>query len=135
MSDSDFERHGLKNILVPTDFSDSSNTALHVAIDLATQQNAKIYLLHVTSSRRLKEGMLRLENQIARFAETLSIDVIPEVRTGKAYEEILKIVSERGIDLIAIPGHLRTGSSFDRFRNITIKVKRKAPCSVLVVGT
>jgi len=36
-----------KAILVPTDFSEYSDRAVKEAVDIATQNNAKIYLLHV----------------------------------------------------------------------------------------
>jgi nucleotide-binding universal stress UspA family protein len=130
----DFGRHGLRNILVPTDFSESSDTALHIAIDLATQQKARIYLLHVTPDRQITDQMNKIEDQIARFPEAKSVNVVPEVRAGTAYDEIIKMQLEKEIDLIAMPGHFKTGSLFDRFRNITARIKRKAPCSVLVVG-
>jgi nucleotide-binding universal stress UspA family protein len=48
---------GLKTILVPTDFSGSSDVALGIAIDLAKQQNANIYLLHVHKSDRMQAKM------------------------------------------------------------------------------
>ncbi len=134
MGESDFGRHGLKNILVPTDFSALSDTALHVAIDLAGQQNARIYLLHVTSPRQYTNRRLRMENQISGFAEARSIEIVAEIRSGKTYEQIMEILPEKSIDLIVIPGHLSSGSLRDRFRNLTAKIKRKAPCSVLVVG-
>src|SRR5512139_4081848 len=36
-----------KAILVPTDFSEYSDRAVKEAVDIAAQNNAKIYLLHV----------------------------------------------------------------------------------------
>ena len=36
----------MKNILVTTDFSEKSIASLHVAINLAKQHNAKVYVLH-----------------------------------------------------------------------------------------
>lgn len=36
-----------KNILVPTDFSGSSDKALKKAVDIALQHRSKIYVLHV----------------------------------------------------------------------------------------
>ena len=134
MSEPDFDRHGLKNILVPTDFSESSDTALHVAIDLATQQKASIRLLHVTPCRQITDQMHRLEDQIARFPEATSLKIIRELKTGKVYDQIMKIQSQNNIDLIVIPGRFKTGSYLDRFQNITTRIKRTAPCSVLVVG-
>ena len=37
----------LKQILVPTDFSRNSSTALNYACDLAKESNSKLHLLHV----------------------------------------------------------------------------------------
>ena len=36
----------MKNILVPTDFSENAENALYYAIDLAKRENAKIILLN-----------------------------------------------------------------------------------------
>ncbi|HEX9157287.1 MAG TPA: universal stress protein, partial [Syntrophales bacterium] len=36
-----------KAILVPTDFSEYSDRAIKEAVDIAAQNNSKIYLLHV----------------------------------------------------------------------------------------
>jgi len=36
-----------KNILVPTDFSEYSDKALQLALDIAKQYHSRIYLLHV----------------------------------------------------------------------------------------
>ena len=36
----------MKNILVPVDFSEKSNQAIEVAVNLATKNNAKVFLLH-----------------------------------------------------------------------------------------
>ena len=38
----------ISNILVPTDFSDVANNALHFAIKLSEKTGAKLHVLHVT---------------------------------------------------------------------------------------
>jgi nucleotide-binding universal stress UspA family protein len=48
-------RKGIKTILVPTDFSEPSDAALQIAIDLAKQQSAKIHLLHVLRFRQAED--------------------------------------------------------------------------------
>jgi nucleotide-binding universal stress UspA family protein len=42
-----------KNILVPTDFSEHSDRALKQAVDIASEHNSKIYLLHVTCPQNM----------------------------------------------------------------------------------
>ena len=40
-----------KTILVPTDFSESSDRALEKAVDMAEKYNAKVILLHVIDEK------------------------------------------------------------------------------------
>jgi nucleotide-binding universal stress UspA family protein len=126
--------NGIKTILVPTDFSESSNLALQAAIDLAQQENARIYLLHVQPSRQVIDDSKLIQKQLAQFPEAKSVEVVPEIRKGKPHEEILKVQSERNIDLIIIAPHRQPGFIYTLFRSITEKVKKEAQCSVLVVG-
>jgi universal stress protein A len=128
------DRKGLKTILVPTDFSESSDMALQIAIDLAKQQNAVVYLLHVLSHRQAARDLERAERQLAGFPEAKSVKIVPEIRKGKVHEEILKAQTERNVDLIVIAKHPKAGLLYTLFRSVTEKIKRKAQCSVLVVG-
>jgi nucleotide-binding universal stress UspA family protein len=127
-------RKGINTILVPTDFSESSDVALQIAIDLAQQQGAKIHLLHVLRFRQPAGEIELLERQIAKFPETKSVEIVLEIRKGKIHEEILNMQTERNVDLIIIAQHRQTGSLYALFRSVTEKVKKKAQCSVLVVG-
>lgn len=131
------DRRGLKTILVPTDFLEPSDAALQLAIDLAKQQNARIHLLHVLRFRHGADGMKRIMRQIAKFPDVKSVEIVPEIRSGKIHEEILKAEAEKNVDLIVIARHQRKGlarGQFNLFRGITQRVKRNARCSVLVVG-
>lgn len=130
----EIEKHGIKTMLVPTDFSESSNLALRAAIDLAQQENARIYLLHVQPSRQDIDDSKLIQKQLAQFPEAKSVEIIPEIRKGKPHEEILKVQSERDIDLIIIAPHRQPGFIYTLFRSVTEKVKKEAQCSVLVVG-
>jgi nucleotide-binding universal stress UspA family protein len=127
-------RKGIKTILVPTDFSESSDVALQIAIDLAKQQSAKIHLLHVLRFRRSGNEIEMMERQIAKFPEAKSVEIALEVRKGRIHKEILNVQTEKNVDLIVIARHRKTESGHTLFRNVTAKVKKKAECSVLVVG-
>jgi nucleotide-binding universal stress UspA family protein len=130
----DIDRKGIKTILVPTDFSESSDVALQIAIDLAKQQSAKIYLLHVLRFRGSGSEIGMMERQIAKFPEAKCLEVNLDVRTGRVYEEILKEQAEKNLDLIVIARHRKAEHSHALFGNVAAKVKRKAQCSVLLVG-
>jgi len=130
----EIDKHGLKTILVPTDFLEPSDIALQIAIDLAKQQKAKIHLLHVLPFLKAADKMEMMQKQLAKFTEAKSVEIVPEIRKGKVYEEILKIQTEKNIDLIIIARHNKTESLFTFFRSVTEKVKKYAQCSVLVVG-
>lgn len=134
MSFPQVNRNGIRRILVPTDFSEHADTAIRLAIDLARQQKAKITLVHVLRLRDMKDELNMMQNQIARFPEAKDIEIIPDIRTGKIYEEILNAEAEQKPDLIIMSRHREGDSLFSLFRSITAKVRKKAHCSVLVVG-
>lgn len=126
---------GIGKILVPTNFSEYSDTALQLAIDLARQQNARIHLLHVLRFRDPDNRLVRLmQEQIARFADAKDIEINPEIRKGKIPEEILNAEAEEKPDIIIMSRHREGNSLLSLFRSITAKVRKKARCSVLVVG-
>ena len=126
--------NGIKRILVPTDFSEYSDMALQLAIDLARQQNAKIILMHVLRSGDAHEELEMMQRQIARFPDLKDIEITPEIRKGKIYKEILGAESDDNADLIILSRHHRADSLLSLFPGITAKVRRAARSSVLVVG-
>lgn len=129
-----FNRSGIKRILVPTDFSEYSDMALQLAIDLARQQNAKINLLHVLRSRDSNEEFQSMRRQIARFPDVKDIEIIPEIRQGKIYQEILNAEEEDDADLIIMSRHRERGPLLSLLLSISAKVRKNARSSVLVVG-
>ena len=139
-----------KSILVPTDFSEYSDKALQNAIDIAKQFTGKIYLLHVVGTviqyTSLDPQMVKqLENeivtaaqkmlteQLAKFPDSKSIEIIADIRRGTPYEEILRDQKEKKIDLIVIASHGKTGLLSHLIGSVAEKVVRNAKCSVLLV--
>src|SRR5512145_1827616 len=98
-----------KQILVPTDFSVYSDKALSQAIDIAKQHGSTIHLLHVINIVRqcaidycLDKAIMdqlekqsteraqdRMKEEIDKFPESKTVTIIPEVKNGTPYEEIL----------------------------------------------
>ena len=144
-----------KKILVPTDFSDYADKALKQAIDIAKQNKAKIYLFHVIDDGFqqcavdycLDEGSVQkiLKDSIKNAKEKLqqeskkvtdndsSIEIFYDTKRGIPYEEILKEQEEKGIDLIVIASHGKTGILKNLMGGVVDKVIRRVKCQVLLV--
>ncbi len=142
----------LQRILVPTDFSDTSEKAFLFAADLARAFGAEITLLHVVDTRVVdnifhihqmppeaarREMRKAAGEAVARLldlpeAEGLSITAvysegIPPVEVKKAAEEI-------DADLIAMGTHGTTGIAHLLYGSTADAVLRGAPCPVLTVN-
>jgi universal stress protein A len=142
-----------KQILVPTDFSTYSDKALEEAIDIAEQHGSTIHLLHVNSIVRqcaidycmTSEIIDDLEKQstdnaqkligeeINKFPESKKVTIIPEVKKGTPYEEILKDQMEKNIDLIVIASHGTTGLLHHFIGSVAERVAKGARCPVLLL--
>jgi len=94
-----------KNILVPTDFSETSINALKFALGLAKKMDADVFLLHVTEEQSFLSGLfssddhdritkeiwLKLNEVVAQFKDSFPKKIIPLAGKGKAYERIVEI--------------------------------------------
>ena len=140
-------------ILVPTDFSPDSDKALKQALDIAKQNNAKVFLLHVIGKHiqqsvdvysidyrvvqdmenQIKNSAIeKMEKQLARFPQTKEIETASNIRNGVAYEEILKEQEEKNIDLIVLASLGRTGLSKYLLGNVARIILKEAKCHVLL---
>lgn len=140
-----------RKILVPTDFSEDSDLAFRMALSIAVNYQARIFLLHVISKQDLADYCLdqnivdrvlnesivfsneKLQEVIDKNQQNGNIKVIPDVRKGQPYEEILKEASERKIDLIVIASHGKTGLQKYFIGSVTEKVMKEANCPVLLI--
>jgi nucleotide-binding universal stress UspA family protein len=75
-----------------------------------------------------------IQRQIDKFPEARSVEIIPIVKEGKPHKEIMITQAEKHVDLIIIAKHRDKEFPYIHFRSITEKIKRRAQCSVLVVG-
>jgi nucleotide-binding universal stress UspA family protein len=140
-----------RKILVPTDFSNDSDAALRMALSIAATYQARIFLLHVISKQSLADYCLdqnlvdrflnesivfsneKLQEVIDKNQQRGNIKVIPDIRNGQPYEEILKEASDRKIDLIVIASHGKTGLQKYFIGSVTEKVMKEAKCPVLLI--
>jgi nucleotide-binding universal stress UspA family protein len=140
----------IKNILVTTDYSDFSASALDYALSIADVHRANIHLLHVidrrssvTTHRRTihsKDGTKQLEKNARRSMQKFihsHIDEYTDVKQviciGSPAEEIARYAQEYDIDLIIIATHGRTGLAHVFIGSVAEEVVRRSAVPVLAV--
>jgi nucleotide-binding universal stress UspA family protein len=141
----------LQTILVPTDFSEASQTALNYARAFAQEFGAAIRLMHVLEDPFLyaptSEGYMvpphLAEEMEASARERLEAALSAEDRTrfqvqcvlkhGSPFVEIVRYARENEIDLIVLGTHGRGPIAHMLLGSVAEKVVRKAPCPVLTV--
>jgi universal stress protein A len=144
----------IRSILLPTDFSDCSDSAIAYATHFARQVNASIICLHVIEplvpavgyagiteplpmgedmSEQLDESAARELPKISKHKDCSGLKIEEVMTHGDAASEIVRIAKERGVDLIVIASHGRTGWGRILFGSTAEEVVRHAHCPVLVV--
>ncbi len=142
----------IKNILLPTDFSNLSLSAARYAIDIAKQYNARIHFLNVLEktppilairSLDLSEEKIiksisedaqnSLKNALGKINKDNSVEIIPVIQKGIDFETIIEYSEKNHIDLIVIATHGRTGILRTLLGSVAEKVIRYAKCPVLVI--
>jgi nucleotide-binding universal stress UspA family protein len=139
-----WEMTSIKNILVPTDFSDTSDEAIRDAVDFARSFGARIYLLHVPGTVGehfeadfpLQEFETTVRTRLSPFftvAEIASLHLEYVLRVGTPAAEIVRYAENREIDLIVMGTHGRTGLPHLLMGSVAEQVVRLAPCKVMLV--
>ena len=140
-----------KRILVATDFSEYSKVALDICLGASKCMKTKLYVLHTiekfphdyvhllsgTAHSNMKQKLEEeAMNKIkAMLPEELlgSEDIVPIVRFGKPFLEIIKVAKEKDVDLMAIGTHGRAGVDRVILGSVAERVVRKAGCTVMVI--
>jgi nucleotide-binding universal stress UspA family protein len=142
----------LKTILVPTDFSETSDQALRYGKALAQAFGASLHLLHVVQEpfaqpwaveaygfslatlqeEWTKEATQRLD---AAFTadERAALKATLATQLGHPYLEILRYAQEKAVDLIVMGTHGRGALGHVMMGSVAERIVRKAPCPVLTV--
>jgi universal stress protein A len=143
----------VRSILLPTDFSECGNYALAYATSLARTFGSKILCIHVIEpmvptvgysgmteplpiadiSDQLEDSAERELPKLAECEECAGLDVEEVIVHGEAASEIVRVATERKVDLIVVSSHGRTGLGRILFGSTAEAVVRHAPCPVLVV--
>ena len=141
----------LKKILVATDFSEPSESALKYARAFAEQFGASIHVMHVMEDPFLyaptSEGYLvppHMLEEMESSARSRLNSVLPPadrekfsaqliLKHGSPFVEIVRYARDADIDLIVMGTHGRGPIAHMLMGSVAEKVVRKAPCPVLTV--
>ena len=143
----------IKNILVPTDFSEPAVAALNYGRTLAAQFSATLHIVHVVDDLTLKaitaEGFVsympdlqreleeaarkRLDALIAGEAPGAAGIVSAIITSNSAADAIATYAKDAHLDVIVIGTHGRSGVSRLLLGSVAERVVRTAPCPVLTV--
>lgn len=132
-----------KRILVPTDFSPSSKTALTLAVALASSsKQAAIVLLHVVEASVptydeelgvLEPGALRTQMQMLAASRDHDVTMDAQVVHGDPKTRIVEFANANNIDLIVMGTHGRNGLVQLIVGSTAESVMRTANCPVMTV--
>ena len=140
----------LQTILVATDFSPTSDHALSYARSMARSFGASLHLVHVVPDPVLASAWseayaydltalaerLRFDahQRLIEMADTIDeVAMKTEALVGNPAAVITATAAERGVDLIVMGTHGRTGVSHFFLGSVAERVVRTAPCPVLTV--
>ena len=142
----------ITRILVPTDFSATADAALDYAYGLAERFGASLELLHVlddpfvvdgmaaeayiAEGPALRTAMLQEAEERLRHRASPRADV-PDIKTevlfGHGARTIAEYAADRGVDLIVMGTHGRTGFAHLLLGSVAEQLVRTASCPVLTV--
>ena len=142
-------RPAMRNILLATDFSHSSDAALTHAASIARRYDAKVFLAHVirpdayqlvppeATTVALEQTRRYAEQQMASLLISGRLRDIPHqvlLGTGELWPVLSDLMSEHEIDLIVVGTHGRTGVRKLLLGSAAEEIFRMASCPVLTVG-
>jgi universal stress protein A len=141
----------VRQILVPTDFSESSSLALRAAIQLGRRFGAAVEVLHVDTEATvlvpppgdlivvpidiaevMQRSVERL-NEIAEDVRRTGLVCTTATEVGSTHTEIVEHAERIGADLIVMGTHGRHGLGHVLVGSIAEKVVQHATCPVLVI--
>jgi nucleotide-binding universal stress UspA family protein len=143
----------IESILVPTDFSEQAEHALHYAASLGERFGATIHLVHVNTLHGYPgqaelpafpdlTPYLERADRAARRQLDAGVDhgglaeatvVKALLRAASAEDAIVEYARSKGVDLVIMPTHGRTGVAHALVGSVAERVVRLSPCPVLAV--
>lgn len=142
-----------KRILVTTDFSEESDTALREAVGIGEQFRSTIYLLHVIPAiqacgvdycltdveitslqeRLWEESELKMKEMVGRVAPDTMAEIVREIRFGDIVKEAVALEHERSIDLVIAAPHRPRRRWLKETHHLVRDLVNKSACETMVV--
>lgn len=140
----------IKELLVPTDFSDNAGHALSYALNLAKRCSAKIHVLHVpviptyplmeaayattpdVTRRILAEAQKAVDAVVPRLREE-GVEYETAIREGVVHKAINEYALDHQISMVVMGAHGRTSVSKLMYGSVTGRVLKTLPTPTIVV--
>ncbi|MDQ3535048.1 MAG: universal stress protein [Bacteroidota bacterium] len=145
----------MKNILVPTDFSNLANSALDLAAAIAEKNNSQIFLMNVIEYpasptfnvmginainsidniyiveiiERIKDQLEKIKNE----EKYRNITITTDVKIGSAFRSITEDIERHNVELVVMGTRGLGGLEGTLIGSNTEKVVRLAKCPVLTI--
>jgi len=148
------DTHPFVNVLVPTDFSESSVAAVRLGVAMAKASGGRVTLMHVgvvphvyatewgmsghtgplfhQLAEEVNTEQRRRLDELARAEVPEGMEVVTLIREGFAPEEVNSQVVDGGHDLVVMGTHGRTGLKRALLGSVTERVVRECPVPVMV---
>jgi nucleotide-binding universal stress UspA family protein len=142
----------LKTVLVPVDFSETSDVALRYGKEMARAFGAALHVLHVVQEPYSQPwaveaygfSLAALQEDWIRDAKRRLDEIIPDADRktlraetatvlGHPVTEVLRYAADRKVDLIVMGTHGRGPLGHMIMGSVAERVVRRSPCPVLTV--
>jgi len=137
----------MKRIVCATDLSDFANKTIPFGVALAREFEARLFVCHIVdvpSSAIYGQAYLDrvdIQNQALEYAHGRLAQLIdehavnwkPVIQIGHTSDEIARVASEEGADLVIAATHGRSGLKRFLLGSVTERLMRTLPCPLLIV--
>ena len=142
-------RLSLRNLLFPTDFSETSQSALPYVQALAQWYGAKVFLLHAVPAEAplpmpmeslplaLNAAWRQAKRHMEEFLDDNSLPAVPHqglLEQGEFWDVVSGTIRTHSIDMIVLGTHGRTGFKKLLLGSMAEQIFRRASCPVLTIG-
>lgn len=132
-----------QDVLIATDGTDASETAIERGVELADQLDATVHALTVRESPgSMQRDQLRADpdeeaeavlEAVVRVAERADVPTTSSVREGTPQDEIVAFAEENDVDLVVVGTHARSGLDSVLVGSVAEAVVERSPVPVVTV--